>query len=312
MATKITEDASSGGISETLLGEIMRALLRRWWIPMLSIMVCTGLAVLYAISAPRVYRAETLLAPAAEERVGLGGGDLARFASQFSGLASLVGLGGGGAGSSKEIALATLTSRGFQSRLIDELGLMRVFFADLWDAGSGTFRPSWTGSVPTIDDAIKYFNERVFSIAEDRKTGLLRLRIEWFDRKLAADWANEIVRLLNESMRTQASAEARRSIEFLESELKRTNNVEVQRSIYSLMEAQVNRIMLANVREQYAFRVIDPAVAPAETNSVRPRRVRIVLIGLMMGMGLGVGLTFLFEVLKPQRVTLEGESPRRV
>ncbi len=303
-------DAPSGVIANTLLAEIFRALLRRWWIPALTVMVCAGLAVFYAINAPRVYRAETLLVPTAEERVGLGGGDLARFASQFSGLSSLVGLAGGSTGSGKEIAMATLTSRGFQARLVDELGLMRVFFEDRWDPESRSFQPSWTGAVPTVDDAIKYFNEQVFSVSEDRKTGLLRLRIEWYDRKIAAEWANEIVRRINESMRAQASAEAKRSIEFLEAELKRTNNLEVQRSIYSLMEAQVNRIMLANVREQYAFRVLDFAVPPSERNSVRPRKVRIVLIGLMVGIGLGVGLILLFEITLPRRKALAVGSLR--
>lgn len=300
------------GVADTLLGEIIRALLRRWWIPTVSVLSCVSLAVLYALTAPRVYRAEALLAPAAQERISLGGGDLARFASQFSGVASLVGLSAGGGAGNREIALATLTSRGFQARLVDDLGLMRVFFEDRWDPASGTFRPSWTGAVPTVDDAIKYLNERVFSISEDRKTGLLRLRIEWYDRKIAAEWANEIVRRVNELMRAQASAEAKRSLDFLEAELKRTSNVEVQRSIYSLMEAQVNQIMLANVREQFAFRVLDAAAPPAERNSVRPRRVRIVLIGLMLGASLGVGLTFLLEVLKPQRANAAAESSQPV
>ncbi len=293
--------ATPATLGDTLLGEIIRSLLRRWWILTLSVLACGGLAVLYAFTAPRVYRAEVLLAPATEERVGPGGGELARFASQFSGIATLVGLGGVGAGTSKEIALATLTSRGFQAGLVEELGLMRVFFEDRWDAETGGFRPSWTGAVPTVDDAIKYLNDRVFSVSEDRKTGLLRLRIEWYDRKAAADWANEIVRRVNESMRAQASSAAKRSLEFLQTELNRTTNLEVQRSIYSLMEAQVNRIMLANVREQYAFRVLDPAVAPAERNSVRPRKARIVLIGLMAGTVLGIAVTLLLDLMRPRR-----------
>jgi uncharacterized protein involved in exopolysaccharide biosynthesis len=297
----VNAEGTTGTLGDTLLGEIVRALVRRWWIPTLAVLICGGLAVLYALNAPRVYRAEVLLAPVMEERVGLGSGDLARFASQFSGLASLVGLGAGGTGTSKEIALATLTSRGFQASLVQELSLMRAFFEDRWDAETRSFRPSWTGAVPTVDDAIKYLNDRVFSVSEDRKTGLIRLRIEWYDRKVAADWANEIVRRVNESMRVQASSEAQRSLEFLQAELKRTTNLEVRRSIYSLMEAQVNRIMLANVREQYAFRVLDPAVPPAERNSVRPRKARIVLIGLMVGMVLGIGLTSLLELIWPRR-----------
>ena len=281
---------------EPALVEVLRVLRRRWWVLALCIVLAAAAGVAYALTAPRLYRAEALLAPASEDRAGgLGGGDLAKFAAQFSGLASIAGLGGSGAGTSKEITIATLNSRGFQEQLIRDLGLMQVFFADRWNPQTRSYSPSWTGAVPSIDDAIKFLNERVFELAEDRKTGLMRVRIDWYDREVAARWANEIVARINQKMRAQAIAESRRSLDFLNEELKKTSNVEVQRSIYGLIESQVNRIMLANVREQYAFKVIDPAVAPSERNSIKPRRSRIVLIATATGGLLGALLVFLLE-----------------
>lgn len=291
-----TSAATSASYDEPALAALLRVLRRRWWVLALCVVVAAGLGIAYALTAPRLYRAEALLAPATEDRAGgLGGGDLAKFAAQFSGLASLAGLGGTGAGTSKEITIATLNSRGFQEQLINDLGLMQVFFADRWNPQTKTFSPSWTGAVPTMDDAIKFFNERVFELAEDRKTGLMRMRIDWYDRELAARWSNEMVARINRRMRDQAISEARRSLDFLNEELKKTSNVEVQKSIYGLIESQVNRIMLANVREQYAFKVIDPAVAPSERNSIKPRKPRIVLLATGAGFVLGMALLFLLE-----------------
>lgn len=281
---------------EPALAVLLRVLRRRWWVLALCVIFAAVLGVAYALTAPRLYRAEVLVAPATEDRAGgLGGGDLAKFAAQFSGLASIAGLGASGAGSSKEITIATLSSRGFQAQLVSDLGLMQVFFSDRWNPATRTFSPSWTGAVPAVDDAIKYLNERVFELAEDRKTGLMRVRIDWHDREVAARWANDIVARINLKTRNQAIVESRRSLDFLNEELKKTTNVEVQRSIYGLIEAQVNRIMLANVREQFAFKVIDPAVAPSERNSIKPRKQRIVLLATGAGFVLGAILIFVLE-----------------
>jgi ABC-type Fe3+-siderophore transport system permease subunit len=234
--------------------------------------------------APRLYRAEVLVVPAASDRGGgLGGGDLAQFASQFSGLASMAGIQMDSAGSGKQIALGTLGSRSFQESFLVDKEFMRLAFANRWRPETRDFSASITGRVPTMDDALRVFNESVFSIVDDRKSGLTKLRIEWGNRNQAADWANELVRRLNESTRKSAIDEANRSLTFLNEELAQTNAIEVRQSISRLIESQVNKIVLANVRDQYAFRVLDPAVPPAESNFIWPRRSFSVAIGTLAG-----------------------------
>ena len=49
--------------------------------------VCTGLAIVYALIAPEVFKAETLLAPAQEEKSGTSSA-----LSQFGGLAAMAGV----------------------------------------------------------------------------------------------------------------------------------------------------------------------------------------------------------------------------
>ena len=53
--------------------------------------------------------------------------------------------------------------------------------------------------------------------------------------------------------------------------------------------------MLANVTDEFAFKVLDPAVVPEKKD--KPRRRMIVLIGGMLGLGLGIVVAFGYNYL---------------
>lgn len=291
---------------ELLLVTFLRLLLRRWWLVAIVWLAVFAGAIWYALNAPRVYRAEALVAPAAQERPG--GGGLERFASQFGGLAALAGLGAGGATVDKDVALATLRSRRFQEQFIVDHDLLRRFYADRWNERTKSFEPSWTGAVPSMDDALKHFNQRVFEVSEDRRSGLIKIRIDWGDREEGARWANELVDRVNRATRDDALREAERSLKFLNAELPKTAEVEVRRSIFEMMETQINRVMLANVRQDFAFRVIDPAVAVSERHYVKPRKRVVAMLGFAGGAVLGVGLVLLLELLGALRGRRRGTN----
>ena len=109
---------------------------------------------------------------------------------------------------------------------------------------------------------MKFFGEEVYSVDEDLTTGVITVRVEWTDPETAASWANDLVKLANEIVRIRALTEAQRNVDYLKQELSRTNVVGLQQVLYSLLESELNTIMLANDREEYAFSVIDPAAIP--------------------------------------------------
>jgi uncharacterized protein involved in exopolysaccharide biosynthesis len=51
--------------------------------------------------------------------------------------------------------------------------------------------------------------------------------------------------------------------------------------LYSIIEQQMQKIMMANIRDEFVFKIIDPAVVPkhAETKPV----LMIVFIGIVLG-----------------------------
>jgi len=125
------------------------------------------------------------------------------------------------------------------------------------------------------------------------KAGLVTLSLEWenpHNPNKIADIANDLVSSMNHHAKRRAILEARDSISFLEKELEQTSILNSQTILYSLIEQQMQKIMLANIRDEFIFKVIDSAIVPkhAETKPV----LMIVFVGIM----LGVFLSFLFSI----------------
>jgi uncharacterized protein involved in exopolysaccharide biosynthesis len=188
----------------------------------------------------------------------------------LAGLGNLGFLAGLGIGSSdRNEAVAILRSRALVLSFIQSNSLIPVLFAHRWDAK----HERWKGKAPTLGDAYRVFNDDLLTVTEDRRSGIVRLAVVWSDPLLAARWANGLVRVANEEMRDRAIGEADRGIQFLKQEIDKTQVLETREVIYRLMETRINLIMLANVRTEYAFRIIDPAIPSEPKDYVWPNRV---------------------------------------
>lgn len=188
-------------------------------------------------------------------------------------LSSIVGSGG-----VKQEALAILKSRGFVSRFIKQRNLMPVLFDE------EDFAARNPEKIPTLQDAYEEFSEDILDIREDIVEKTIRLRIYWKDPTAGADWANSLVAEINSHMRKDTIEETRKSIAYLEQVLPNTEIIQVQQAIYKLIQTQIHKGMLAETREDYAFKVIDPAVPADSDRFVRPRRVLIVLSASVLGL----------------------------
>ena len=223
-----------------------------------------------------VYRAEILLAPIEDNET--------RVMHQYDGLADLAGINLGGGNASSARAIATLESRALTDAFITQENIMPILFADRWDAEA---QQSVARAVePTRWDANGQFKRNVRSVGKNVRQGLVALEVEWKDPELAAQWANRLVEYVNAQMRAEAIREAETSINYLNEQLQETSIVELQQAIYRLIEAQTKKIMIARSRVEYAFKVIDPAVAPQE--SIRPKQLPIAILGLFVGLAISM------------------------
>jgi uncharacterized protein involved in exopolysaccharide biosynthesis len=234
------------------------------------------------------YKADILISPVKDGKSGVGGGIL----TQFGGLASLAGVNLAGGGSSED-AQATLASRALLGRFINERDLLPLLFRDKWDDEKKNWKSGWSygDSKPTLWDATKLFLKSILRIDVDKKTGLIRLSIEWRDPKQAADWANGLVQLTNQMLRERALAESGRNLEYLNGQLTASSVVELRQSIYKLIEGEIKNTMLARGSDEYAFKVIDPAVVPER--KAGPQRGLIAASGSIVGAVLALFFIFI-------------------
>ena len=238
-------------------------------------------SVAYALLAKEIYRAEVLLVPAAEQSAPSLGGQLGGFAA----------LAGVSVGDGKDVeALAVLQSRKFARDFIEQLDLLPVFFEENWDAANKRWMSEDPDEVPDVRDGVKLFHEEVLSVSEERSTGLVTLAVEWTDPDIAAAWAGILVERLNDRLREKALQEAETNVAYLQSELASTTLVTLQESIGRLLESELPKLMLAKGNEEFAFKIVDPAVSPK--HRVRPKRSLTVVIGTILG-----GLLGMFIVL---------------
>jgi len=244
--------------------------------------VCTALAVYLALTAPEIYRAEVTIAPVTES----GGGSMGSLMGQLGGLANLAGLNIGGGGRGKE-ATAVLKSNRLAEEFIRRKDLVGVLF-----------NSTPTDKPPTLWLAVQQFRASVFDVKEEELDGLITVTVDWTDPKVAAQWANELVALTNELQRTRAMDESTRNINYLNQQLANTNVVEIRLALYRLIENETKQLMLANGKIEYAFTVIDPAVAPEIR--VSPKRTLMTLIGFALGCVLGCVIAFIHRGLKSQ------------
>ena len=247
---------------------------------------------LYVFLATPWYKAEVLLVPAEERSTQMISGDLGGLAS----LAGLAGISVGGSGNVESIAV--LRSRDFARSFIEDYELMTVLLADDWDAEAGQWKESDPEDWPDIRDAIEYFDENVRRVSEDPITSLVTFSIEWTEPEVAAEWANLLVKRLNENMRQRALAEAEINVEYLRNELSETDVVTLKESVIGLLEAELQKLMLARGNEEFAFKVIDAAQVPKDIE--RPQRLIIIAVAVILGVVFGVFIVLIRHVFSQQ------------
>lgn len=221
------------------------------------------------------YRATTTFI-LADQSQGLS--SLGALGSQLGGFADLAGISLPSSSGIREEAFATLESRELLREFIVDENLIPILYAEKWDSKESVWDTD-TGEAPSTEKAITFFQEKVLTIRREPNRDIVDLSITWTDPSLSQEWANQLVRRVNEGLRLRTKFEASKSIEFLEKELKTNSNAALQNAMFALIEQQMAKAMMANVQTDFAFRVIDKAVAPDVDDRVSPRLLLYLIAG---------------------------------
>jgi uncharacterized protein involved in exopolysaccharide biosynthesis len=291
-------DAQAEGREEAVSFKAVLVILwgRRWLILVCTLVLAAGTAGVSSI-IQREYEASIVIAPVSEDSASGRLAGLGSLVSSIGGLGALAGLSVGG-NERKAESLAILQSEMLTERFIRENNLLPVLFEDKWDAATQRWRVTDPKKVPTLWKANEFFKKRVRKVYTDNKTGMTTLTITWTDPQLATSWANDLVAMGNDIIRAHTIDESERNVAYLNQQLTKTNLVGVQNSVSGLLETEIKKIMLAQGSREYAFRIIDPAVAPERPSF--PNRTVWTLLGTLAGL-IGASAFVLTRAPTPRR-----------
>ena len=228
--------------------------------------------------------------------------------SRFGGLASLAGIEqGSGLMTKDRIAIAKIGSlQFFKENLYDEI-IVDLAAAEDWDPVTKKliYDPDIYDvendillEKPTFQQAYESFSSSLI-VVENPITGLTSVSIEHFSPTIAKQWATLVVSGVNNSMREEDKEEARLAIDFYQKELINTSIKSVKDLFSELIEQEQQKFMLANVREEYVFKIIEPPVVPEKRT--RPSRAKFCIIYTFISGLISVIFILIFDYFRKNR-----------
>lgn len=195
--------------------------------------------------------------------------------SAIGGLASLAGIQLPQANNKSLSTLATLNSKTFLKAFIKEYDLKPKIFKDLWVEKTN----SWSGEEPSDLGAVGELKKLI----EIKKVegGLVRIIVSTYDPEFSLFIANEIVFFINNYMRKSAIEESENLIKFLEKEAVKSSLSDVKLKIFNLIQENIAEKSLANVRQEFIYKVIDKAYLSDYPSY--PNKLQIRLSGVILG-----------------------------
>jgi len=281
------KDSSQGDEAFDLI-EILKELRRHWKLIIGFVSCGIGLALVYCFLSPPEYGAETLLSMAQEDQAALSSAT-----GQFSGLASIAGISMPGDSNSEKV-IASLKSRQFLKRFITNDNLLPILYDELWDEENEEWITDDNGSVPSASSAVSVL-AGALEVQQGKSSILVRVSIKWDKPGVAVDMVNDLVGALNDELRRKAIDGSRKRIGYLEKELAKTSLKDMRAILYNLLESEKQKAMLANVNEDFALEVIDPADIESMD---KPTARATVPLGVVCSLLLGVFTVYLRQFFR--------------
>jgi LPS O-antigen subunit length determinant protein (WzzB/FepE family) len=278
------------------LVELSKTLFKKKWIIIITTAIFSIASVFYSLSLQNIYKSEAVLAPVNTSTA-------SQISSNYSGLASLAGINIPNQGANRtQEGIKILESYRFFEEILKTYDMKPNLLAiSSWDEASNVIeynpdiynalnkewlvRPSTpkVETTPTNQEAFGKFDS-IFDIKFS--DGFIYLSIEHESPFVARDWLFNIIKNINELVKNQEKQKALDSINFLNAELEITKLSETKQVLSQLIQKQIQTVMLAEVSDEYLFKVIDPPFAPEER--FKPNRKIICIFGAFMGFMFGL------------------------
>jgi uncharacterized protein involved in exopolysaccharide biosynthesis len=218
----------------------------------------------------KVYESKAVIAPVAA-RTETGG--MSAIAAQF-GLASP-------ASSNTSEIMNFLKSNILMDRIVKKHNLLSVLFKPDSLKIMTEDQKSWKG-IRAMAGILKF--------KLDQKNNAIEISAQYKDPDIAADIVRYTIDELNELMSSEAIRVADTNKKYLESQIDKTLDPFIRTKIYSMVAQQIETSMMAEVKENFAFKVIDPPRVP--DTRIKPKRTQMVMIAFVVSIFIGIFVAF--------------------
>lgn len=244
---------------------------RRIWRNRILLFIIVGVSVaatiLYSLSLDNIYEARAVLMPAS---------GLNRDQTASALVAMQFGLAPPTSPAASEIT-NLLRSNILSERIVRKYNLTETFFGTKVQAGQAAESPPW--------DSIRLL-QKIMKVSFTPKDNLIQVSVQYRDPRKAADIIGYALTELNEHMSGEAKRVADTNKMYLESQIEKAADPFIRAKIYGLIAQQVETSMMAEAKENFAFKLLDPPRVPDK--KVKPKRVQMVIIAFLLSFVLAV------------------------
>jgi uncharacterized protein involved in exopolysaccharide biosynthesis len=226
--------------------------------------------------SPKIYEAKAIIMPVAQSQD----------QSNMSAIVSQFGITSPQGSNSSEI-VSLLQSNVLMERVIKKYNLIPIFFSDK-EKGKIENEQSW--------DGIRYLKKTIYKVNDNKSKGVIELSAEYKDPEISARILTYILTELTDYMSSEAKRVADTNKKYLESLIDKNSDPLIKQKIYTMIARQIEISMMAEVKENYAFKILDPPKIP--DRKIRPRILSNIILSFIISLVGGMCLAFIMEHVK--------------
>lgn len=313
-----------GGKDEIDLLELWKVIWKRRILIVVIVGAMVAMTIVASLCMTNIYRAEAVITPV-ETKSGGGGMAAALMQQMGGGLGSLIGL--PQSSSSTEIKLL-LESNVLRKKIIHDYNLLHVLFSKQWDDEKKAWKKkevslnpvAWISKLvaalrpvdkkvikksPGIPDELDGLRklEKMVNINRDIKDNYITISVQFDDPDMAAAMVGYFLAALNNHMSLEAKRVATINKKYLEEQLSQTTDPLIQQKLYNMIAQQIETSMMAAVKENFAFKIIDPPIVP--DRKIKPKRAQMVVLSFFFACFLAVLVAFFLEYLEKHNINIK-------
>lgn len=128
----------------------------------------------------------------------------------------------------------------------------------------------------------------------------INIAAQFDDPVIAANLVQYFIAALNDHMSKEARRVAALNKKYLEEQLLQNSDPLIKQKIYTMIAQQVETAMMAEVKENFSFKVIDPPMVPDK--KIKPKRAQMVVLSFVVSLFLAVFVVFALEYLEKNNI----------